>query len=85
MTLIFDHLNANSQSETDAEMKVPSVENTELTHVLLLKPGVGQDIAIHASPTARNFVLVLIFTLPVHSPSFSPNPLPTFLTAVNMC
>ena len=68
MTLIFDHLNAKSQSETDAEMKVPSVENTEMTHVLLLNPGVGQDIAIHASPTARNLVLVLIFylTSPIH-------------------
>ena len=46
----------------DAEIKVPSVENPELTNVLpALKPGVGQNIATHASPTS---------TFPVHSPSF---------------
>ena len=48
-----------------------SVENQELTYVLLLKPGVGQSIAMHALPTARNFFFVLIPTFMVHSPSFS--------------
>ena len=38
-----------------------------------LKPGVGQNIAMHASPTAGNFFLVLISTFSVHSPSFVPN------------
>ena len=33
-----------------------------------LKPGVGQNIALHASPTASNFFLVLISNFPVHSP-----------------
>ena len=52
----------------DADITVPSVENPELTNVLRLKPGVGQNIAMHASPTARNFFLGLISTFPVHSP-----------------
>ena len=34
------------------EIKVPSIENPELTKVLLSKPGVSQSIALHASPTA---------------------------------
>ena len=59
----------------DAEIKVPSDEILELTNILPLKPGVGQNIAIHASPTARNIFLVQISTFPVHSPSFFPNPL----------
>ena len=40
----------------DAEIKVPSVENTGLK-VVPLKPGVGQYIAIHAALTARDFFL----------------------------
>ena len=51
----------------DTEIKVPSVENPELTNVLPLRPGVGQSIATHASPAAMNFFLVLISTFPVHS------------------
>ena len=35
-----------------------SVENPEQTNVLLLKPGVGQNIAAPVLPTARNFFLV---------------------------
>ena len=54
----------------DAESKVPSVENPELTDVLPSKPGVGQNTAVYASPI-RNFFLVLISTLPVHPPSSS--------------
>ena len=64
----------------DAEIKVLSVENPGLTNVLPLKLGVGQNIAMHASPTARNYFLVLISTFPVHSPSFSSEPY--FLTAL---
>ena len=37
----------------DAEIKVPSVENPELTNSLPLKPGAGQNIAMHALTTAR--------------------------------
>ena len=42
---------------TDAEIKVPSDENTELKKVLHLKPRVGQYIAIHATLTGRDFFL----------------------------
>ena len=37
--------------------------------VFPLKPGVGQNTATHASPAALNFLLVLISTLLVHSPT----------------
>ena len=49
---------------------------TQSLNVLPLKPEVGQYIAIHATLTARDFLL--ISTLPVHSPAFFPKPLPTF-------
>ena len=52
------------------EIKAPSAENPELTNVLPLKPGVSQNMAMHALPTARNFFLVLISTFLVHSLSF---------------
>ena len=61
----------------DAEIKVPSGENTDL-NVLPLKHGVGQYIAIHATRTARDFSSLLISTLPVRSPAFYPKPLPIF-------
>ena len=36
-----------------------------------LKPRVGQTIVMaYASPTAKDFILELISTFPVHSPSF---------------
>ena len=37
-------------------LRTPSVENPELTNVLPLKPGVGQNIVMHASPAATNFL-----------------------------
>ena len=40
---------------------------TKNSKVLLLKPGVGQNVAMHASPSARNFFLKLISTFLVHS------------------
>ena len=43
--------------------------------VFPLKPEVGQNTAMHASPAAWNFLLVLISTLWVHSPT------PLFSTA----
>ena len=49
---------------------------TENSSVLPLKPGVGQYIAIHVTLTARDFFL--LFTLSIHSPAFSPKPLPIF-------
>ena len=39
---------------TDAEVNVPSPKNSELLHMLSVKPGVDQNIALHASPIARN-------------------------------
>ena len=44
----------------DTEMKVPSVENRDLTNILPVKHGVAQHIARHASPTARNVLLVYL-------------------------
>ena len=44
----------------DADSKVPSVETPRLTNVLLLKPGIGQNIDTLASPTVRYFCLVLV-------------------------
>ena len=42
-----------------AEIKVPYVENPELWNFLPLKPGIGQSIAMRASPTARKVSIVL--------------------------
>ena len=55
-----------------------SLENLVLFSRLTLKSGVGQNTTMHASPTARNFVLVLISTSPVHSTPFVTDPLPTY-------
>ena len=45
------------QGTVDAEIKIPSVENLEplMSVVLPLKPGVGQNAAMHVSRTVRNF------------------------------
>ena len=56
-----NHPQTSQQRGTaDADIQVRSVENPELTNVLSLKPGVGQIIAMHASPTARTVVLVCL-------------------------
>ena len=57
---------SQQRGTADADIQVRSVENPELTNVLPLKPGVGQIIAMHASPTARIVFLVFFFTTPVH-------------------
>ena len=62
----------------NAESNVPSVANPELTSALSLKPGVGQNIASHASPNARIFFLVLILNSSLSSSKASPY----FLTAL---
>ena len=36
-------------------VEVPSAESPELSKILSLKHGVGQNIALHASPNARTF------------------------------
>ena len=43
---------------------------TQSSKLLCVKPGVGQNIAMHVSPTAKDFFLELICTFLVHSPSF---------------
>ena len=59
---ILNSLSSNipQQSEAaDTEIKVPSVENTELrcSPFKELKPGVGKYVVIHAMPTAKGFFL----------------------------
>ena len=45
-----------------AEIKVPCVENAELSKVRpMLEPGVGQDMALHAPLTAMNFSLTTFY------------------------
>ena len=39
---------------TDLEIQVPNVENLAQSNVLLLRPGIGQNVAMHASPIAIN-------------------------------
>ena len=49
------------------EIKVPSVENAKLTNALPLKPGVGQNIDTHASPTVKDLFIVPVSNFPVNS------------------
>ena len=46
-----------------------------------VKPWLGQNIAMHALPTAIDFFLALISTFSVHLPSFVPNTLSIFSLA----
>ena len=39
---------------TDLEIQVPTVENLTQSSVLHLRPGIGQNVAMHASPIAIN-------------------------------
>ena len=48
----------------------------------LQKPGVGQNIAVRASPTAMNFSLVIISTFPTIHLLPPPRPLPTVTALV---
>ena len=56
-------------------------QNPELPDVPL-KPGIGQNIATHASPTATNLFLALISTFKVHSPLLFSRSSPYFLTVL---
>ena len=38
----------------DLEIQIPSVENLALSNVLHLRPGIGQNAAMHASSIAIN-------------------------------
>ena len=44
------------------KLRSSSVGNPELTNVFPLKRGAGQNIAVDASPTARNVFFVIIST-----------------------
>lgn len=44
-----------------------SAENPELSKLLTFKRGVGQKMALHASTTARNYVIVISAFSPFHS------------------
>ena len=61
----------------NAEIQVPSVENSELRNVLPLRLRVGQNIATHALPTARNFLLILALN-PEGRPGMSDVPSPVW-------
>lgn len=54
---------------------MPSGEKSELANVLYFKPGLGQNIAQHASPAAKKCTL-LFFAFSVDSASFVLNLLP---------
>ena len=56
----FATLDSPQWGAADAEIKVPSDENTELK-CSPLKPGVGQYIAIRATLTARELLLAYFY------------------------
>ena len=47
----------------DAEIKVDSAESSKFPQVLPLMPGIGRNIAVHVSPTAKNFFLSDVYLL----------------------
>ena len=58
----------------------PHLSRTYSSKVLLLKPGVGQDKAVYAMPTARNFCLVNFYLPCPFTFIFSQTPLEFFLS-----
>ena len=62
----------------DAEINFTFVENPELPKVLPLKSGVGQNIALNASPTARDFFISKSYFSGPFIFIFSPKPIPSF-------
>lgn len=54
--LVRDRFSQSSpqRGTADSEIKAPSAENQELAKVHSFKPGVDQNIALHASPAAKN-------------------------------
>ena len=54
------------------EIKVSSVENAKLTNALPLKPGVGQNIDTHASPTVKDLFIVSVSKFrSIHRPNIT--------------
>ena len=64
----------------DVKIKVPSVENPELSKTKVL-PNLD-NMVLHALPTARRFFLVLASTFPVCSASFFSKSSALILTAL---
>ena len=61
----------------DAEIKVPSGENTELKRSPC--KALSRSVYSHTCYAyCQGFLPCLFFTLPVHSPALFPKPLPTF-------
>ena len=60
----------------DADIMVPSAENSVPSKVLFLKPGADQNTALHTLPTPRSAVF-LISVFPVRSSSVCPCAVPT--------
>ena len=58
------------QGIADAEIKIPSAENPALSKFLSCALGVGENIALRASPAAE-YSALLIFALPVRLTPFS--------------
>ena len=67
----------------DAEIKVYSVENTGRLKVFPLKPGVGKNIDMHASPTTRNLFFSDSFMTSGPFRLFSSKPLQRFFPCVS--
>ena len=67
----------------DAEIKVPSGDNTELKR----SPFQAWSRSVYSHSYCKGFVPCLFFTLPVHSPAFFPKLLPIFpmLAVANAC
>ena len=57
------------QVVANSEMKVPSPGNPELSKVFTFKAGMGENVALHASPTAKKSVS-LISDFSIHSTFF---------------
>ena len=79
MMIIIKHFHIFKPHSWELQMqKLKShLVRTQSLNILPCKPGVGQYIAMHAQLLPGSSSL-LISTLPVHSPAFSPKPLPVF-------
>ena len=86
----------SERERADAEIKVPSDENTELKgspfwdvvnalSPVSLKPGVGQYVAMHATLTARDFFLANFYHSGPFTCIFVPKPLPIISCVVSCC
>ena len=76
--ILFKH-EVSQMGTADAEIKDPSVENPGLKCSPSLKSRVGQNIALHASPTAKNFSLAHFYRLGPFTFIFSQSLLEFFL------